>query len=206
MEKLVKDLVRDGKETIRRSNLPPYELLDLHVNANEFMGIVNREKGYQLKIDKLAKAIHGFYMDLSKTKNKKVDYEEDFYQLSEEIQGDNISAAMRLPGLFTLLGLYIEPADSEKSAVSSAIVNKLIKDNIELLAREEHIGWMQRKIETKWSYSKVKDNDNKKHPCLVSYDALTEEDKDKDSNNIKKFPEIVKLAGYKIVKWQHKKL
>ena len=38
---------------------------------------------------------------------------------------------------------------------------------MELLAECEHDGWMEQKYRDGWSHSLVRDDEAKKHPCLV---------------------------------------
>lgn len=43
-----------------------------------------------------------------------------------------------------------------------------------------HDSWCKQKFDAGWVYGKVKDPEKKTHPCLVSYDALPEEQRAKD--------------------------
>ena len=43
-----------------------------------------------------------------------------------------------------------------------------------------HISWMKEKLDNGWVYGKLKDSENKTHPCLVSYEDLPIEQKLKD--------------------------
>lgn len=46
---------------------------------------------------------------------------------------------------------------------------------------EMHSNWCKYKVSEGWSYGRVKDPDAKKHPCLVPYHELPEEQKIKDN-------------------------
>ena len=53
-------------------------------------------------------------------------------------------------------------------------------DNPDKTARDQHIQWCVSKQEDGWSYGEIKDVNNKKHPCLVEYEALPEIERKKD--------------------------
>lgn len=43
-----------------------------------------------------------------------------------------------------------------------------------------HKNWMAEKVRTGWVYGKVKDPDTRRHPCIVPYDQLPQEQRSKD--------------------------
>ncbi len=61
------------------------------------------------------------------------------------------------------------------------------------LARLEHERWMNEKIEQGWRYGSVRDDIQKIHPSLVTYDKLSEKEKDKDRNTIHQIPQVALL-------------
>jgi hypothetical protein len=60
--------------------------------------------------------------------------------------------------------------------------------NPDMTPEDNHINWLQFKIDDGWKYGPVKDAEKKTHPCMLPYDALEEDDKIKD----KLFGAIVK--------------
>jgi len=46
---------------------------------------------------------------------------------------------------------------------------------------ESHLGWLSHKQDQGWVYGPVKDPDAKTHPCMVPYDQLPPEQREKDS-------------------------
>lgn len=56
-------------------------------------------------------------------------------------------------------------------------VNGVIKGNT---PEQSHESWMAQKIADGWEYGPTKDPSSKKHPCIVPYAALAEEQKQKD--------------------------
>jgi hypothetical protein len=81
----------------------------------------------------------------------------------------------------------------------SVIGAKVLDDNIELLAEAEHNDWMNQKLNNGWSYGESRNDSKKIHNLLILYKDLPEQDKEKDRNSVRIYPEIVKMAGYKIV-------
>ncbi len=58
-------------------------------------------------------------------------------------------------------------------------VNYFLK-NKDCSPEDTHRDWCKQKIADGWSYGKVKDPDNKQHPCLVDYNSLPFEQQVKD--------------------------
>ena len=66
------------------------------------------------------------------------------------------------------------------------VIEKLYRDGIskECLNKLEHIRWCRFHYLYNWRYGKVKDLNKKTHPCLVSFEKLSIEDKKKDMENV----------------------
>ena len=69
---------------------------------------------------------------------------------------------------------------------------------MELLAQLEHRRWMADKHLAGYSYGEVRDEDRMLHPDLVPWEQLTEADKEKDRDNIRQIPHLLKLQDQKI--------
>ena len=66
------------------------------------------------------------------------------------------------------------------------------------IAKNVHEVWSAGRIKDGWTYGKERNDVNKKHPCLVPYDELSEEEKEYDrSTSIETIKLILKL-GFKI--------
>ena len=50
----------------------------------------------------------------------------------------------------------------------------------EVLAKNTHEAWAAGRIAQWWTYGNVRDDANKKHPCLIPYDDLPELEKEYD--------------------------
>ena len=54
---------------------------------------------------------------------------------------------------------------------------------------------MRTKVAAGWSYAEVRDNDTKKHPSIVDYNELSDEEKDKDRSAVRNYIDIAVRAG-----------
>jgi len=122
----------------------------------------------------------------------------DYAALPDDVKADNIAAAARIPRMLALAGLAVVSED-DPSTLPRAKVLGIIEANMELVAECEHDGWREQKYRDGWSHSPARDDKAKTHPGLVQYATLSDEDKEKDRNAVRHYPDIVELAGCKIV-------
>ncbi|NTV04422.1 hypothetical protein HGA89_05880 [bacterium] len=197
MATIVNLITGGGKRAWLRCNLPPREQLGLHVDFDEFMGLIQEGTMFKLHAEELAPHIHGFYLDLAKKEKWKNDYPMPYEELPDEIKQDNIAAARRLPDVLALAGLIVVDAEHGPGA-DIMTVQAVIEQNIELLSEAEHDGWMEYKFNSGWRYGEKRDNEKKLHASLVPYIDLSEVDKGKDRNAVRCYAEIVERAGFLI--------
>jgi hypothetical protein len=118
--------------------------------------------------------------------------------LKPELRLSNVAAGMRIPEILAAAGYRLEPgqatAEQEKEVV------ELLHKNLETLARMEHDGWQEQKRKDGWTHGTVRQNDRLKHDLLVPYDPLPEKEKQKDRQSILDYPELARLAGFRIVR------
>ncbi len=191
-----------GKRELLRCNLPPREQLGLHVEYDEFLDLVHEGTMFKLNDKELAPHIHQFYLDLAEKEGRPPKYPQPWdepppNELPLEIQGDNYAAARRLPDVLALVGLMVVD-DEAGSGENEELVNEIIIENLELLAEAEHDGWMDHKLKNDWSFADIRNDEKKHHNCLIPYRDLNPEDKAKDRDSVKNYPEIVKRAGFLI--------
>lgn len=75
-----------------------------------------------------------------------------------------------------------------------------LNELMEQLARNVHEVWAAGRLADGWKWGEVRDDEQKLHPCLVSYDELPENEKDYDRRTaLATLKTIVKL-GYTIDK------
>ena len=70
----------------------------------------------------------------------------------------------------------------------------------ERIAENVHEVWAKARIDEGWTYGEKRDDIHKKHPCLVPYDELPEEEKEYDGNTAMNTIKMVKNLGFRIEK------
>jgi len=203
MEKIVMAVKQDGKHGYHRSALPTNEVLEMNVKElGQFMQIMDQPRAFQQHAWRLAPAIHAAWFPLGDQENA---YKTEFAKLTEEGKGDNYAAAVRIPVILGLVGFQLVEENDPQTAVSD--VETILEKHLELLAEEEHKGWMEVKLANGWKpAAPPKDKEEGRaqrsagrHHCLVPYADLSLADKDKDRTSIRNFPKVAALAGFKIV-------
>ena len=71
---------------------------------------------------------------------------------------------------------------------------------VEQLARNVHENWAKGRVKEGWTYGSQRDDKNKKHPCLVDYDDLPENEKEYDRNTAVETIKLIMKLGWKIEK------
>lgn len=111
----------------------------------------------------------------------------------------------------TVIAVAQDPADTEQSlANASYIPQPLDTSDIELpeelkvlaesLAANVHEVWSSGRIREGWSFGPVRDDKNKKHPCLVPYDELPESEKEYDRHTSQETIKMILKSGFSIRK------
>lgn len=190
---------------IMRSNLPSLQVLSLCVSVKAFHALMETdEQSEQDRIaELLAPCIHASWMD---AEIKPEAYNRTFHLLPMDAKLDNIAAAKRIQGNLKKVGLQIVPA----TAYSLPMVNyagfldshnpESGETHLETLARREHEGWMAFRSSRGWTLANSRNDYYKRHPSMVEYDRLDPKEQDKDRNTVKKYAEMLELAGYVIIK------
>lgn len=70
----------------------------------------------------------------------------------------------------------------------------------ERIAENVHEVWAKARMDKGWTYGEKRDDIHKKHPCLVPYDELPEEEKEYDRNTAMNTIKMVKKLGFRIEK------
>jgi hypothetical protein len=155
------------------------------------------------KIDRLAAGIHETWRALSREQGgwMQPDLDKPFDQLAASAQEDNRAAARRIPDVLAVAGMGV--ADGTQLARSDdpspEQVATHLERYLEKLSEREHDGWMEQRLKTGWRHGSKRDDDAKIHPSIVPYGELSEKEKDKDRSSVRKFPEMVAMAGHRIV-------
>ena len=160
-------------------------------------------------IKKLARAIHSRYMqeirknaltgesgEESTTYKYPGDegfrYDTDYENLSEDVQISNKDNAYHIPTKLLSIGYKIRPVKKGYKTVTL----HLNDEEIETMAKVEHIRWSWDKRLNGWIYGNVKDNAAKIHPGLIPFENLAEPEKDKDRELVKLIPALLHDIDY----------
>ncbi len=160
-------------------------------------------------IKRLAKAVHSRYMKEIRN-NSSVDdtgnnssfhtypgdetfrYDADYENLPEDIKVSNKDNAYHIPTKLLSIGYKMRPV---KKGYKTLTLH-LNEEEVETMARVEHIRWSWDKRLNGWIYGNVKDNTSKVHPGLIPYEELAESEKDKDRELVRLIPALLHDIDY----------
>jgi len=170
--------------------------------------VIRNEEASEINIvmiKKLARAIHSRYLHEIRNQgiksNNWIFYNPgkpenhvvtDFDDLPDEIKLSNIDNAAHIPTKLLSIGYKIRPV--KKGFKSFAL--HLNEEEIETMARVEHIRWSWEKRLNGWTFSKTKDDIKKTHPSLIPYEELSESEKEKDRELVKLIPAFLQDIDY----------
>src|SRR5258705_2383749 len=75
-----------------------------------------------------------------------------------------------------------------------------LEDLVEVLARNTHEVRARQRLLEGWTYGRHRDDKNKKHPGLVSYEQLPEKEKDYDRNTTVEILKVIQQIGYQLLR------
>ena len=70
----------------------------------------------------------------------------------------------------------------------------------EMIAKNVHEVWSAGRMKDGWTYGEERNDAEKKHPCLVPYEELSEEEKRYDRNTSLETLKLIIKLGFKITK------
>jgi serine phosphatase RsbU (regulator of sigma subunit) len=195
----IKDL---QKFFVELNYLIPFELKKIGYE------IIRYEEAFEININmirKLARAIHSRYLHEIKNQTIKADnyifynpgnlenqYVSEFDDLPDDIKYSNIDNAVHIPTKLLSIGYKIRQV--KKGFKPFAL--HLNQEEIETMARVEHIRWSWEKRLNGWVYGNSKDEVKKTHPSLISYELLNESEKQKDRELVKLIPAFLHDIDY----------
>jgi len=147
--------------------------------------------------EKLAQAIHEKYRK-NQEGGKPADDPamQPWENLREDLKESNRQQAEQIPEKLRVVGCEIRPATSQKPTK-----RELTPDEMEILARMEHERWIKDKMAAGWTYAPPPRDDAKNtHPCLVPWEELPEEEKEKDRQAVRQIPKLLSQMGFEIYK------
>lgn len=69
---------------------------------------------------------------------------------------------------------------------------------VEEMSKNVHEVWAETRIKQGWTYGEQRNDELKTHPCLVSYEELSEEEKEYDRNTSVETLKLILKLGFKI--------
>ena len=201
--------------------LLPAEEKRFYFELNHLIPTVLKKAGYELvrpeeiseiseiMVRKFARAIHSRYQNELKRHQSgskkssflpwirhdgyaRKQYTAEFENLPEEIRSSNLDNAYHIPTKLLAIGYKIRPV--RKGFEVSTL--HLSEEEIETMAKVEHIRWCWDKILNGWGYGENKDNGKKTHPSIIPYDDLDESEKEKDRELVRLIPALLKDIDY----------
>jgi hypothetical protein len=188
---------------IQRSHLPGNTILNLYVDDTTwFLNCMNDNQSFSENVYIIAPAIHQVWMDMAKTRNPA--YVAEFEILPVFIKASNVDAATRIPSVLGRAGLKIVPIAENQVMTKDEYVKYIEQDSnkyLEAMSEEEHKLWSEFYIRNDWHYDAIRNDYKKIHNCLVDYHDphLSEEDKDKDRDQIRQYWDFLERVGFGIV-------
>ena len=185
------------------ASLPFYTQLSLHVDADAFIRLVLRDVVLNAHGELLARAVHEDYLAklvhedyLEKQEKRGVTSPPNqipWEQLDEEVRRSNREQALDIPKKLLSVGCDFDAGDSPYPSLE-----RFTPEEIMRLAQDEHIRWMAQKMRTGWTHAPVRDNAAKKHPCLVDWEELSLEERQKDIDAAENIIPLLKKAGLRV--------
>jgi hypothetical protein len=187
------------RSRFERSCLPAEAQLGLHVDAAEFLDLVQRLELEGDVLESLAEAAHVVFcagrlaegaswgeQDTEYLRRHRLlkDFAErpvdpsktqpalvSYDNLSEEEKEGNRALVRDIPNKLAAAGYAMRPARTGGGTA------RFTSEEQEHLAEQEHERWMREKLIAGWSYGPVRDDEVRSHPALLPWRKLTEEER-----------------------------
>jgi len=146
---------------------------------------------------KIARAVHASYLrEITKQAPENFRNNDpsavEFDELPPEIISTNMDNAAHIPTKLLSIGYMIRPV---RKGYKPGVLH-LNDSEVETMARVEHLRWSWEKRINGWTAGKTKDLQGKTHPCLIPYDDLSENEKEKDRELVRLIPAILQDIKY----------
>jgi serine phosphatase RsbU (regulator of sigma subunit) len=181
---------KSGYEIIRKSEA---RFINLNI-AGKLARVIHSR--YLMSMKSLKEGEINIYKEIYPGSEGSSQFITDFDKLDEDIKLSNIDNAYHVPTKLLPIGYVIQERYDTDEETTLLALNEF---EIETMARIEHDRWCWERRLSGWTYSETRNNDKKLHNCLVPYDELTEEEKEKDRILVRLIPYLVKDIGYALV-------
>jgi hypothetical protein len=148
-------------------------------------------------VDRLARAIHECYLREQGADGVAMGSRPAMVawdRLSQDLRDANRAQARAIGAKLAAVGCGL--------AASTVDVDpfRFTDAEVEALARQEQVRWYTERRAAGWRYGHVRDDGTKLHPDLVSWDQLSEDDRDKDRDAVRNLPHVLASVGLMIVR------
>ena len=146
-------------------------------------------------MEMLAREIHNDYIANQKRLGATIHVAEDFDELEPSSRYANLRQAMHMDQKLRELGYAMVPLDFDGVGVE-----KLPDDAVERYAILEHEDWVNGKLRFGWKYAPERNDKEFLHDCLLPWDELPGNQREKDRFTARNTVKLARLAGMKVVK------
>jgi hypothetical protein len=204
LEAIVAMSFLSSKSAYERSSLPAEPQLDLHVDARDFLSLVQRVELEGELLERLAAAAHEVYCTalrgrgyvwgpVADDERKVSDSLVPYRDLPELKKQENRGNVRDVPVKLDLVGCVMVPARAELPGFA------FTDDEVETLAQEEHERWMVGLGEG-WRYGTPTDKARKVHEAYRPWEELPPSEQERDRDLVRDIPKILHVAGYAVVR------
>lgn len=209
LEQILASLQGGYHHRFQRVNTPPAYILETLVNSyHDFLDLLFEDMTVDMLVLRVAPMIHNIWLKIADDEGWKMEYHKPFNRLPAHIQEDNFAAARRIAENLKIMNLRIVPKNEARRYGHFDFTEFCAeKDNLEIMAKNEHDGWCKHKEDfSGWKYASQRNDDRKLHNCLVQWDGsdgrtpLKDEDRKKDRKVVMDYEKILESAGFAIVR------
>jgi hypothetical protein len=201
LDRILTHLKMRGDKKIVRSDLPSDEVIAMNTDLDNFYSIMCDNK---LETYKDASSLSSFFHEnWLKNKIAGSSSNKEFFMLSNEQRLINISTVGRIKHILAKSEIFALDDCYSDNPDASDEFNKYIsvKENLDLLAEEEHIKWDEDRKRLGWKKGTSRSDYFKIHPLIdMLYNELSEADKEKDRKQIRNYTTTLKNSGFKIIR------
>lgn len=186
-------------KSYEQASLPVVDQLELHVDAKEFLTFVESEVLtlvlFGQALEDISRAIHEKYREDNKSRLPQNDPSMlPWDQLTIDLQESNRQQAINIPEKLRAVNHAMIP-----KIQSDILPFSFTLDEIEKLAEQEHIRFVDERKKAGWKLGPKRDPINKISPFLVPWNKLDEPTKDIDRKTVTAISEIIDKAGFQII-------
>ncbi len=196
MEALIEMSQLSGRDVYEQAALPPRDQLQLHVDADAFMALVDRDVLFRESREAIAKAIHEEYRKKHASDRKGCDPSlEAWDEVGEQFRESNRRQADDIARKLLRIGCDFRPVTSGTPAMID-----FTPEEIELLAELEHGRWVEERKAAGWTDG-ARNPEARATPYLVPWETLEDMEggpQDWDRQAVQNIPKIMASAGFEI--------